>query len=167
MSAYFSLFQSVLTYSNLSQPIPAHYSMFQPIPAYYSLFQAITAYFSLFCIICIICIIRIICIVCMICIFYKIWIFCIICIICTIWIIRTICIISLLPRERWDNLSIFKGQSNIRTVASVSNKQTTNQPTTQILSLLDLSKWFFYLVKTGVWQYQKEGNAMFSFFLNI
>ena len=29
----------------------------------------------------------------------------------------------LLPTERWDNLSIFKGQSNIRTVANVTNNR--------------------------------------------
>ena len=40
-----------------------------------------------------------------------------------------ICIVSPLPREKLDNLSIFKDQSNIRTVATMTNDQTYDQTT--------------------------------------
>ena len=53
------------------------------------------------------------------------------------------CIISLLPRERWDNLSIFKCQINIRTVASVTTKQPTINNMSRAPSRF-VNEWFSY-----------------------
>ena len=59
---------------------------------------------------------------------------------------------SSLSRERRDNLSIFKCQSNIRTVANVT---TTNQPSEQPRKKRAFQVFqsvVFHLVKPGVWQ---------------
>ena len=46
--------------------------------------------------------------------------------------------------ERWDNLSIFQGQSNIRTISSVATDRPTNQPTSQqtTTQIESLSRFF-------------------------
>ena len=83
--------------------------VYQPIPANFSLFLPISGYSSIFHPIpTISSLLQPVCIICI------------------------NCIISLLPKERWDKLSIFKGQSNIGTVPKVATDNHTNIDPLQI-----------------------------------